>query len=213
MNGNDKAICLAILKRGLRNSRYYYQSGQQATAYVNIDLTVLGDDFGMDSSPQHEVIQKMADQFIRSIQQIEEERSFDRLAFIDKDGNGPVGMIALSGLLILKSLKEAIFVRPYRNTVRSTTKGRSVQPGEKILIISDVATTGQTILKAAERIWEAEAVVTGALVFFDQELGAKRISSQKTSHFIVSLQEAKRVENQEFLCLIQRLKSFMSLAE
>lgn len=173
MSKVNKAVCLAIFKRGLRNSWYYLQSGRPAHAYINMDVSMLGDDYDSDLAAQHERVEQIAEQFAVKIQEIEHENPFDRLVFIDKAGHGPVGMIALSGLLIWKLKKDAIFVRPYRNTLRSTAKGRHVQPGERLLIVSDVATTGETILKAARKLWESGAVVFGALVFFDQELGAE----------------------------------------
>lgn len=173
MSKVDKAVCLAILKRGLRNSWYYLQSGQPAHAYINMDIAMLGDDYELDPTPQHDRVEQLAEQFKLKIEEIEQQKAFDRLAFIDKAGHGPVGMIALSSLLIWKTKKESIFVRPYRNAIRSTTRGKPLKTGERVLIVSDVATTGETILNAAVKLWERDAVVVGALVFFDQELDAK----------------------------------------
>ena len=173
MTTDDKAICLDILKRGLKSSFYYYQSGQEARSYINIDEAILGDDDTWKIRPQHEVVRQLGEQFKKKILKIEKERPFDRIAFIDKAGQGPVGTIALSNLLILLVQKEAIFVRPFRNTMRASIRGRSIQDKEKILIVSDVATTGQTILKAAEKTWNCGAIVAGALVYFDHERGAK----------------------------------------
>ncbi|MBN1840725.1 MAG: hypothetical protein JW883_00375 [Deltaproteobacteria bacterium] len=172
MSNVDKSVCLDILEWGLRNSWYYYQSGQLGKAYYSLDTAILGDDFETKRPPQHEVIKALVEQSIIRIHEIERQEPFDRLAFIDKAGHGPVGMIALSSFLIMKSKKDGMYVRPYRRTLRSMTRGKRPNVGEKILIVSDVATTGQTILKAASKLWEAGAVVTGALVVFDQDLGA-----------------------------------------
>jgi len=172
----DKRICLEILDRGLKNSWYYYSSGREAHAYYNIDIAMLGE---TSPSDQLRAIEKLADQFARAIAEIDKEEPFDRLAFIDKAGHGPVGMIALSSLLILKTHKEAIFVRPYRNSRRSITEGRPLRSDERVLIVSDVATTGGTVLKAAAKLWDVGALVRGVLVFFDQELGASETLQRK----------------------------------
>ncbi len=179
MSKVDRAVCHAIFKRGLRNSWYFLQSGRPAQAYLNIDTAMLGDDYDSDSTTQHERIEQIVEQFGTKIQEIEQENPFERLVFIDKAGHGPVGMIALSSLLIWRLKKDAVFVRPYRNTLRASSKGRNIEPGERLLIVSDVATTGETILKAASKLWEAGAVVIGALVFYDQELGATENLSSK----------------------------------
>jgi orotate phosphoribosyltransferase len=167
------SLCLEMLKLGIRNSWYIYSSGQPAHTYANVDIMMLGDDYSQEDIPQYKRIENVTEQLIIKIQEIDEEESFDRLAFIDKAGHGPVGMIALSSLLIYRLQKDALYLRPYRNTLRSTTKGKRLRTNEKVLIISDVATTGETILKAARTLWDSGAIARGVLVYFDQELGAK----------------------------------------
>lgn len=173
MSKVDKSLCLEMLKLGIRNSWYIYSSGQPAHTYANVDIMILGDNYDQTDIPQYKRIETIAEQLKIKIQELEEEESFNRLAFIDKAGHGPVGMIALSSLLIYKLQKDALYLRPYRNTLRSTIKGKRLRSNEKILIISDVATTGETILKAAKTLWDSDAIVRGALVFLDQELGAQ----------------------------------------
>jgi len=198
MSGIDKSVCLAILDRALRNSWYYLQSGRKAPAYANIDSAILGyrdETLG----PQHQIMEDLAEQFAEKIKQIDRESPFHQLAFIDKAGRGPVGMIALSSHIIWKSQKEAVFVRPYRNTLRSVIEGRQLGPNEKVLVISDIATTGETILKAASKLWSAGAIVAGALVFFDQQLGAKENLALKdiTLHSLYTRQEYRSQPDRE----------------
>lgn len=194
MSGIDKSVCLTILDRALRNSGYFYNSGREAQAYANIDSAMLGyADEPTTPQPQHQIMEDMAEQLAKKIEQIDRENPFHRLAFIDKAGRGPVGMIALSSHLIWKSQKEAVFVRPYKNTLRSVIEGRQLGPNEKVLVISDIATTGETILKAASKLWLAGAIVADALVFFDQELGAKEnlVLKDIRLHSLFSRQEYK----------------------
>lgn len=200
MSGIDKSVCLAILDRALRNSWYFYHSGREAQAYANIDSAMLGYvDETTAPKPQHQIMEDMAEQFAEKIKQIDRESPFHRLAFIDKAGRGPVGMIALSSHIIWKSQKEAVFVRPYKNTLRSAIGGRQLGADEKVLIISDIATTGETALKAASKLWLAGAIVAGALVFFDQELGAKENLALKdiTLHSLCTRQEYRSQPDRE----------------
>jgi len=173
MTQDDKGICLDLLERGLKNSLYYLQSGQKVTEYMNIDETILGDPSTYEPNFQYRVIRQLADQFAKKIREIAKEERFERMAFIDKAGQGPVGMIALSALLVLLLEKEAVYIRPSRRIRRASIRGRSIRDKERFLIVSDVATTGETILKAADRIWNQRGLVAGSLVFFDNELGAK----------------------------------------
>jgi len=198
MSKVDLSTCIFILDRGLRNSWHYFNSGRQSQAYVNIDNALLGEGLETDTAvPQYSVMESLAEQFTVKIQEIEQENPFDRLAFIDKAGHGPVGMIALSSQITCKSQKEAIFVRPYKNTVRSTIEGKPMGPGERILIVSDVATTGQSLLKAASKLWAVGTVVVGALVFLDQELGAKENLSLKDVSLYSLLTRSKGRESLE----------------
>lgn len=195
MSNVNLSFCLDVLDRALRNSWYFLQSGKRASSYVNIDNAIVGVDFGTGTEkPQYDVMEGLADQFAFKIREIEEQEPFDRLVFIDKAGRGPVGMIALSSHIAYKSRKEAIFVRPYKNTLRSSIEGRFLNPGERLLIISDVATSGQTILKAASKLWEGGSVIVGALVFFDQEIGATENLSLKdiSLYSILSRSKAKK---------------------
>ena len=201
MSGIDKSVCLAILDRALRNSWYYLQSGRKAPAYANIDSAMLGyrDETKVPLPPQHQRMEDLVEQFAEKIKQIDRESPFHRLAFIDKAGRGPVGMIALSSHIIWKSQKEAVFVRPYKNTLRSVIEGRRLGADEKVLVVSDIATTGETILKAASKLWLAGAIVAGALVFFDQELGAKENLALKdiTLHSLYTRQEYRSQPDRE----------------
>jgi len=108
-------------------------------------------------------------------------------------------LIRVSSHIICKSQKEAVFVRPYKNTLRSAIEGRQLGADEKVLIISDIATTGETALKAASKLWLAGAIVAGALVFFDQELGAKENLALKdiTLHRLYTRQEYRSQPDRE----------------
>lgn len=169
----DKHLCAKLLERGLRNSQYYLESGRVAGAYTNLDMVIFGGD--TDAEAQYEVISQLVDQFAAEIQEIEtvQGQPIDRLAFIDKAGHGPVGTILLASNLIHQSRREGVLIRPYRNTSRSVIRGKGISAGERILIVSDVGTTGRTIMRTAVKIWEKGGIVTGALVFLDNELGAR----------------------------------------
>jgi len=130
--------------------------------------------------------------------EIQRERStrgqINRLAFVEKEG-GPVGAISLKELISLRTGIPSLILRPgrkgpaprikfshdslYRSISRtgSSPTSRHILEGaagrESVVLISDVATTGQTLLECVSMIEKAGGKVTAALVIYDrQELSA-----------------------------------------
>jgi orotate phosphoribosyltransferase len=50
-----------------------------------------------------------------------------------------------------------------------------LNPGDRVLLVEDVTTTGSSVVKAADIIREAKAEVTKALVVVDREEGAREL--------------------------------------
>ncbi len=109
----------------------------------------------------------------------------NRVAFIDK-AEGPVGAIGLKDLTAFLTGLPTIVVR-LRNEIPEPTFSLAGAPavgarglniihtGEHIVIVSDVATSGRTIIEAAERLRAAGAVVDRALVLCDREEGGRQM--------------------------------------
>lgn len=169
-----------IIRLSLRNSLYITQGGQRARSYINLDVGLFGDDeMPRDFQRQSDVMETLTDLLSQKICEIAKEKNADRLAFIDKGGQGPVGVLSLASLIVVNSKIEGLLVRPYRKARRATIRGRSIVEGEGILIVSDVATTGRTILSAAEVLRSRGGKVRSALVVYDQGTGARENLASK----------------------------------
>lgn len=116
----------------------------------------------------------------------------DRLTFIEKDSGGPVGALTLKDLLSLETKIPSAIVRLGRKgpalkikmvhpQVASSSPGdfKTIEPDfsvngepERVVIVSDVATTGTTILNTAKQIEEAGGKVEAAFVLYDREEAA-----------------------------------------
>jgi hypothetical protein len=116
----------------------------------------------------------------------------DRLTFIEKDSGGPVGALTLKDLLSLETKVPSAIVRLGRKGpalkikmvhphLASSSPGdfTTIEPKfrvngepEHVVIVSDVATTGTTILDTANRITEAGGQVEAAFVLYDREEGS-----------------------------------------
>lgn len=112
----------------------------------------------------------------------------DRLVFVEKD-EGPVGALTLKDLLSWESKIPSAVVRPRRKgpamkiklihpDAKSTsgTGYESIRQNfrangdpERIVLVSDVATTGTTILHAVDLISSAGGRVDAAFVLYDRE--------------------------------------------
>lgn len=143
---------------------YALTSGGRSNFYIDIDY-ILSDVLN---------VKRIMNEFVLKIQELQNMGiHFDRLAFIEKD-SGPVGALTLKDLLIVQTGIPALIVRVQRRIWSAAIKGYPpLQRGEKVLIISDIATSGAAIRKAAQIIWNFQAKAPHALVFFDREQGAE----------------------------------------
>jgi orotate phosphoribosyltransferase len=110
--------------------------------------------------------------------------TIDRLAFIEKR-EGPVGALTLKDLLSLETRVPTAILRPRRKGPAPRIKGLSWnrQPlirfdrdgrSERVAIVSDVGTTGTTILEAVDMVEAAGGRVEVALVLYDRTEGAAK---------------------------------------
>ena len=160
---NTKSEILRLLALGLRENKWSLTSGGKSSFYIDLDAILTTPD----------AIKKVSDLYLDEIAKAQKEKGrIDRLAFIEKD-SGPVGAITLKDLLVVKTGIPGIVIRPQRRVLAAAVKGsESLRPGDKMLLISDVATSGSSILKAAQIAWAFRARVILVIVFFDREQGA-----------------------------------------
>lgn len=93
--------------------------------------------------------------------------SFDSLASV------PTGGLVFASALALESAKPLAYVRasPKGHGTSRSVEG-SVSAGDRVLLIDDVATTGGSLLRAAESLRAVGANVDGAVVLVDRLEGA-----------------------------------------
>ncbi|NJE04083.1 orotate phosphoribosyltransferase [Thermococcus sp. MV11] len=110
---------------------------------------------------------------------------FDRVA-------GPeLGAVPIATALALETGKPLVIVRkkPKGHGTGSQIEGE-VKPGERILLIEDVTTTGGSVLRAAEVLEKAGAKIAAISVVVDREEGAEeRIGEEYTFLPLVRVSE------------------------
>jgi len=169
----EMELWVKVAESSLKSSSYNTVLGVPTYRYYDVDEFILGR--VKDDEYKHDAValQKMADKVIKAIGLVEKDSNvkFDKIAFIDKGGIGPVGMISFMAFAAVNTGKAIMVVRPRKRLVSAAIKGK-LQRGENVLIVSDVATSGTSVYLAAQKIWHLGGRVPCALVWMDRKLGA-----------------------------------------
>lgn len=167
----DKDLAWHLI-RTARRSTYTMTAGSQATFFLDADEVYLGRDELFQASDTRAQRARLATKLAADIARHVIEHSISRLAFIEKVDAGPVGMLTWMNLLVQQTGIDACIVRPRKRLLLASVKGRPVQRGERLMIVTDVATTGLTISLAARRILLLGGVVPLAYVLYDRRENA-----------------------------------------
>jgi len=117
----------------------------------------------------------LAKYYIGKIKEIKEEGVvINKLAFFEK-GYGPIGALTLAYSIISETGIDGIYVRFRRRSPHLDQIKGEINDNDKIVIISDILTTGDGILKTAEIIRKNNDAVEipYAIVFYDRMQGGK----------------------------------------
>lgn len=118
-----------------------------------------------------ESIRAILNRYARKIKEIKErEPGIDRLAFIEKDF-GTIGALLFMSSIVSRTGIDAIIIRLRKEISLGSVKGASITGQNRVIIVSDVLTSGEGIEKAAKIIKKYGAEVPYALVLFDREQG------------------------------------------
>jgi len=194
-------VRLELVRRALKNSRYITQGGFEALSYMNLDDVIFGDDRQKNHA---EWLETFVTSLVTEIGRIAQENNVSRLAFIDKGGQGPVGVLPLAGAILLRSKLDGALIKPYKRTLRSMYRGKAIAHNERFLIVSDVSTSGRTILSAAEVIRMHGGIVDTALALYDQGAGASENLAPK-GITLISFADRLYVEGSGDQALIESL--------
>ncbi len=147
-----------LAERGcIRIGKYKLTSSQSSPYYI--DLRTI---------PSHpELFERVCDQYIHTLN--EHGVGFDRIAGI------PTASIPLATLLAYKTKKPFLYLRKGERLhgTRSSVEGE-LNPGDVVLVVDDVATTGRSLKWAVEVLRGHGAEVAHAVVLVDREQGARK---------------------------------------
>jgi len=134
-----------------------------------------------------EAFRRICDLYVRLITEDLGVTNFDRIAGI------PTAGIPFASLIAYHLKKPFLYIRP-----RARLHGRErrvegmMMPGDRVLLVDDLITTGRSLSKAAKVIRAEGGVVTDAVVLVDREEGGKeRLAKDNiTLHYLLEAGEA-----------------------
>ena len=154
-----------IRERSVRRGRFRLSSGREATAYVDLRRVT--------THPEAA--------FLCALLLIDLMRGFRP----DAAGGPTLGADPLAGSLGVMSHILGVPLRTFivRSDAKEHGTGRlvegSLEPGDRTLVLDDVATSGASLLRAAEAVASEGATVVGVLAILDREAGAAQAVAAK----------------------------------
>ena len=157
-------FCNILLRTGsLKFGTFKLTSGLLSPYYVDLRL--------IPSYP--EAFQLIIDMY-RSVVEPDLVKRVQRLAGVPSAG------IAYAAVVALNLNKPLLYVRKEQKEHGRERKVEGLlQPGDKVLILDDVVTTGKSLLEATEAISAEGGIVEDAVVLLDRQQGAERNLQKK----------------------------------
>jgi len=171
-------LCRILTKIGALKFGAFKLSGGKVSPYY-IDLRIV------PSFP--EAFQKISDYYITLINQDVGAESFERIAGV------PTAGMAFASLIAYHLKKPFLYSR---QQVKTHGRGRRVEgiimPGDRILLVDDLITTGQSLRKAASAIRAEGGIVNEAVVLVDREEGGtENLAKDNVKlHYLLRVSEA-----------------------
>jgi orotate phosphoribosyltransferase len=115
-----------------------------------------------------EAFQRVCDIYVKLLETEVGAKGFDRIAGI------PTAGIPFASIIAYKMKKPFLYIRPIMKAHgRERRIEGIIMPGDRILIVDDLITTGLSLRKAAQALRAEGGVIEDALVLLDREEGGK----------------------------------------
>jgi len=176
-----KQVCTILTRIGaLKFGTFTLASGKLSPYYIDLRL--------VPSYP--EAFQKIINFYVKLAEELVGLDKFERVAGI------PTAGIPFSSALAIKLQKPFIYVR---KEVKHHGRERMIEgilmPGDRVLLVDDLVTSGQTLIDVANAMRSEGAIVKDALVLIDREEGAaKNLAKAKIElRSLMGIREAAKI--------------------
>jgi orotate phosphoribosyltransferase len=194
-------ICKILNKIGaLKFGAFRLTSGRISPYYIDLRI--------VPSFP--DAFQKICDFYVDFIRKDIENKNFERIAGI------PVAGIPFASIIAYNLKKPFLYIR---KGVRLHGRQRRIEgilaPGDKILLVDDLITTGISLRNAAKAIRAEGGVVTDAVVLLDREEsgkenlgknGVKLHAMLKVSEIAEKLYEIEAIDEEQLKTILRQVK-------
>ncbi len=171
-------LCLILYKIGALEFGTFKLAGGKISPYY-IDLRIV------PSFP--DAFHEICDIYTQLIRENVGADSFDRIAGI------PTGGIPFASVLAHALHKPFLYTRKAeRKHGRERRVEGILMPGDKVLLIDDLITSGKSLLEAADRIQAEGGIIQDAIVLISREEGGKaNLAERKIAlHYLLKASEA-----------------------
>src|SRR3990170_3491951 len=175
----EKSELSQILNRigAIKFGTFKLTSGRISPYYIDLRI--------IPSFP--DAFQKVCDLYIKLLEKELRAENFDRIAGI------PTAGMPFASVIAYHLKKPFIYIR---SKVKLHGRERRIEgvimPGNRVLLVDDLVTTGLSLRKAAENIRAEGGVVSDALVMLDREEGGKErlLKDNIKLHYLLTASEA-----------------------
>jgi orotate phosphoribosyltransferase len=171
-------LCRILTKIGaLKFGTFRLTSGKTSPYYI--DLRVV------PSFP--DAFQRICDLYLNLIESDLDIKEFERVAGI------PTAGIPFASVIAYRLRKPFLYVRTHaRLHGRERRIEGMIMPGDRVLLIDDLITTGQSLRRSATAIRAEGGVVNDAVVLMDREEGGKEklVKDKMTLYYLLRVSEA-----------------------
>ena len=178
MESMKEQLCRILFKIGaLKFGTFKLTSGKISPYYIDLRI--------VPSFP--DAFHKICDLYIKLIKNNVGTESFKRIAGI------PTAGLPFASVIAYNFSKSFLYTRP---TQRKHGRERGVEgiliPGDKVLLLDDLVTSGKSLLKAASAIGAEGGVINDAVILIDREEGGKEKLTKNniTLHYLMKASEA-----------------------
>lgn len=176
--GMKKEFCRILMKIGaLKFGVFTLTSGKTSSYYIDLRI--------VPSFP--EAFRRVCDLYVRLITEDLGVTNFERIAGI------PTAGIPFAALIAYHLKKSFIYIRSgARLHGRERRVEGMIMPGDRVLLIDDLITTGRSLSEVAEAVRAEGGMVTDAVVLIDREEGGnERLAKDNiTLHYLLEVGEA-----------------------
>ena len=158
----EELIKMFFTENAILFGRFVLTSGKESSYYINVKR--------LSTNPKA----------LRLIAKLMAEKAHKAGVSFDRVAGPELGAVPIATALALETGKPLVIVRkkPKSHGTGSQIEGE-VKPGDRILLVEDVTTTGGSVLKAAEVLEREGAEVAAISVVVDREEGARERIGEK----------------------------------